>query len=337
MFTHSNDIVILPTGEVSFLHLTRELLPLYESLGGSLTTYPPPARPPNHLSARQMRTDLQRDELPVLPEAALWAAHAQPSATASGATLLELKCELARRLLNPCRLCARRCPVDRRSQPGWCQLVGEESELFGVVEHYGEEPPLVPSLTVYLSGCNYRCKGCQTGADFDGLLQRQRLPPAALAAHIDTAYGQGIWNVNFLGGEPSLHLPYVLLTVAACQQPVFVVWNSNMHLTPEVLALLDGVVDFYLADLKYGNDGCARKVARITPYWSVVTAAIEAAMRQPAEVIVRTLPLPGHEHCCTEPIEAYLALLGVRITRQTFQAQPARAFTRRIAASASPE
>jgi hypothetical protein len=66
----------------------------------------------------------------------------------------------------------------------------------------------------------------------------------------------------------------------------------HMHLTDDVLRILDGLVDYYLADLKFGNDHCARHVARIAPYWDVVTHAIEAAMQHLAEMIVWTLPLP---------------------------------------------
>lgn len=313
-----NDLHIAPDGAVTFLHLTRDLIPLYEAFGGKVACYPPPERPPNHLKLRESRVGIASpEELALLPEDALWQAHDGPGC-AEGVTLLDLKIELARRLLNPCRLCARRCPIDRNTQQGWCHLVGEDAEIFGMIEHYGEEAPLIPSLTIYLSGCNYRCTGCQTGADFEGKLQRVRLSPEALARQIDAHYARGIWNANFLGGEPSLHLPYILRTVRACRTPVQVVWNSNMHLTREVSQLLNGVVDFYLADLKFGNDDCAYNVAKIRPYWEVVTQAIESAVSQPAEIIVRTLPLPGHDVCCQRPIENYLGALGVRVSRQHY-------------------
>jgi putative pyruvate formate lyase activating enzyme len=315
--TDWNDIRVSPTGEVTFLHLTPELLPLYRALGGTITCYPAPDREPHHCRLRGTGSGVPVAALPDVPEETLWAAQARRVGQ-GGANLLELKLELARRLLAPCRLCARCCPIDRRSHRGWCGVRGEEAQVFGVTEHYGEEPPLIPSLTVYLSGCNYRCSGCQTGADFEGTLRRETLAPVELAAQIDAAYRRGVWNVNFLGGEPSLHLPYILRVITACREPVFVVWNSNMHLTDDVLRILDGLVDYYLADLKFGNDHCARHVARIAPYWDVVTHAIEAAMQHPAEMIVRTLPLPGHGTCCQRPIQRYLARLGVRVSEQRY-------------------
>src|SRR5581483_9847229 len=89
-------------------------------------------------------------------------------------------------------------------------------------------------------------------------------------------------------------------------------WNSNMHAGPETLDLLSGVVDAYIADLKHGNDACARAVARAPRYLETVVAAIERVSRE-TFTIVRHLVLPGHVECCTIPALERLRGLAVRV------------------------
>jgi putative pyruvate formate lyase activating enzyme len=60
-------------------------------------------------------------------------------------SLLNLKVELARRILKSCHFCERRCGVDRTAgKRGVCD-VGERSRVASEFMHYGEEPELVPS------------------------------------------------------------------------------------------------------------------------------------------------------------------------------------------------
>ncbi len=45
-------------------------------------------------------------------------------------------------------------------EKGFCRA-GKEPLLFGAHLHYGEEPELVPSGTLFMSGCTMRCVYCQ--------------------------------------------------------------------------------------------------------------------------------------------------------------------------------
>ena len=80
-----------------------------------------------------------------------------------------------------------------------------------------------------------------------------------------------------------------------------VVWKSDFHGTPEVFELLDGVVDTYVADFKFGNDLCAKRIAAVDDYLRIVTRNLKIAEKQ-ARLIVRHLLLPGHADCCYRPI-----------------------------------
>ena len=63
-----------------------------------------------------------------------------------------------------CRLCPRRCGVDRAAgQVGRCGI-GHQARVAGYGSHFGEERPLVGrfgSGTVFFSGCNLACCTCQ--------------------------------------------------------------------------------------------------------------------------------------------------------------------------------
>jgi putative pyruvate formate lyase activating enzyme len=85
-----------------------------------------------------------------------------------------------------------------------------------------------------------------------------------------------------------------------------VIWNSNMYMTPEAMKILDGAVDLYLADFRYGNDEQALRYSGIRDYWEIVTRNFIEAKRQ-ADLLVRQLVLPGHVECCTKPIVDWCA------------------------------
>ncbi|UCF07784.1 MAG: radical SAM protein, partial [Thermoplasmata archaeon] len=90
--------------------------------------------------------------------------------------------------------------------------------------------------------------------------------------------------------------------------------NSNMYLTEESMSLLDGVIDLYLTDFKYGNSRCAERLSNVKDYWDIITRN-HAIARAQCEMIIRHLVLPGHFECCSKPVLSWIAenLEGVRV------------------------
>ncbi len=86
-----------------------------------------------------------------------------------------------------------------------------------------------------------------------------------------------------------------------------------MYMTEPALDLLAGVVQWYLADFKFGNDGCAMRLAGVPRYLEVVTRNLGRAAKD-AAVIVRHVLLPGHLDCCFRPVADIVAeeMPGVR-------------------------
>jgi putative pyruvate formate lyase activating enzyme len=216
----------------------------------------------------------------------------------------------AEEILSSCRLCERRCGVDRTSgERGFCRVL--ESRVSSEFLHYGEEPELVPSYTIFFSGCTFSCVFCQNWDISQNPAGGVYIKPETLASMIN---GVSARNVNWVGGEPTPNLPYILRVLTHVKKNIPQVWNSNMYLTEEAMTLLDGVMDVYLTDFKYGNDACALKYSNAPKYWEIITRNHLEARRQ-AEVLVRHLVLPGHVECCTKPVLAWIAgnLPNVRV------------------------
>jgi len=121
--------------------------------------------------------------------------------------------------------------------------------------------------------------------------------------------GDAVNAIHFIGGNVDQELAFTLDVVRSLDTPLPVIWNHNATATPDVtLALLDGVVDVYLPDLRYGPGRCAAATGAPVMTFENCTAAIEAELRQGAVVCVRVLGLPGHVECCAEPILQWLAM-----------------------------
>jgi len=213
---------------------------------------------------------------------------------------------LAQPMYRRCELCERRCGVDRvAGQRGFC-AAGTVARVWRYWVDYAEERPLAPSLLIYLSGCDLRCDFCISEANaFD---PEQGIPLTATWLEQVAAWGeeQGARTLQWIGGEPTIHVPAILDVMGRCARRLpAIVWKSAFYGSPAAWEMLDGVVDTYVADFKFGNDACAARLAHVDRYWEVMTRNLEDAGRR-GRLFVRHLLLPGHGECCLRPILAWL-------------------------------
>src|SRR5262249_27739255 len=187
---------------------------------------------------------------------------------------------------------------------GLCKA-GPVARVYKHRVEYGEEWELVPSHLFYLSGCDLRCGFCVAGINAFDPRRGRRLTAEFLAGAVEQRRAEGARTLQWVGGEPTIHLPAILDAMTGCDDLPPVVWKSDFYGTLEAFALLDGVVDVYLADFKFGNDACARRIAGVSSYVAVITRNLIAAAKQ-GELIVRHLLLPGHFDCCYRPIVRWL-------------------------------
>jgi putative pyruvate formate lyase activating enzyme len=179
--------------------------------------------------------------------------------------------------------------------------------------HVGEEEVLRPAHAIFFSGCTAKCTFCTAARFAFRPTYGVAVTPALLAARILQRQAEGARSLCFIGGDPAPHIPLIVATLEllGARRTIPAVFNSNFYLTGEALDLLDGVIDIYLPDFKFGpatgSDNCGEVVGGMPDYWRVVTDCIDHALLREKRVIVRHLLMPGHFDCCTVPVLTWLA------------------------------
>lgn len=218
-----------------------------------------------------------------------------PPPTESGYRRLIGSGELGRRAraaedrLANCDLCARYCRVDRlTSISGALCRTGPQAVVYSFGLHHGEEDCLSGtrgSGTVFFSHCSLRCDYCQNweiSRRGDGF----EVSAEELAGLFLTLQAQGCHNINLVSPSHVVAQILAALVIAAdagLRLPL--VYNTGGYDSPEALALLDGIIDIYMPDLKYSNSDLAESFSHVRDYASVNQAAIKAMHRQVGDLV----------------------------------------------------
>ncbi len=239
---------------------------------------------------------------------------ADPTASHDRASpnFLDVKVKLARGMLASCIFCERRCGVDRAAgKRGTCR-VETTPRVSSAFLHFGEEGPLVPSGTIFFSGCNFACVFCQNEDISTDPTNGMPVTPQKLAYMAASLAAEGARNINYVGGDPTPNLHAILESLAHQDAPVAQLWNSNQFASLEAMRLLLDVVDIWLPDMKYGNDSCAKRLSGIDGYLAVLTRNLkivhdEMVVPGHASLVIRHLVMPGHVKCCSIPVIEWIA------------------------------
>lgn len=216
-----------------------------------------------------------------------------------------LHVEEAQRHYRCCLLCEHRCLVNRLDgEVGHCKA-DEKARVFRHRIEVGEELEIIPSHLFYLSGCDLRCAFCIAEENAFNPRAGVELTTEFFETAVRWGQERGARNIQWVGGEPTIHLPRILQVMDGCERLPPVIWKSDFFGTPEAFALLDGWVDTYIADFKFGNECCAKEIARVDGYVDIVTRNLKIAAAG-SDLIVRHLLLPGHFDCCYRPIVSWM-------------------------------
>lgn len=185
--------------------------------------------------------------------------------------------------LSHCTLCPRKCGVNRLSgETGFCGA-SDTVRVARAALHFWEEPCLsgeAGSGTVFFSFCTLKCVFCQNyeistcrrGVD----ISLERLSEIFLELQ-----EQGALNINLV--TPTHYIPQIVCAVRHARQHGLVlpiVYNSSGYETPESIRLLEGMVDIYLPDFKYVDDGLARNYSHAPNYAQYALDSITAMVEQ---------------------------------------------------------
>ena len=200
------------------------------------------------------------------------------------------RASLAWSRLEDCDLCARYCRMDRlRTIKGAVCRTGTRAVVHSHGPHHGEEDPLRGwrgSGTIFFSWCNLRCVYCQNWEiSQKGLgveVEADELARMMLELQV-----QGCHNINFV--TPSHVVPQIIAAVAIAADRGLVlplVYNSGGYDSLEALELLDGIVDIYMPDMKYGDAGNAHRYSHVRDYVAVNRAAVREMHRQVGDLVL---------------------------------------------------
>ena len=242
---------------------------------------------------------------------------------------LQRRAEQARQALADCRLCPRRCGVNRLADQRAVCRTGRRAVVSSFFPHFGEEDCLRGwrgSGTIFFAWCNLRCVFCQN-YEISHLGQGREVGAEELAAMMLALQHEGVHNINLVTPEhvvPQILEALVLAAAEGLHLPL--VYNTSAYDGLESLRLLDGVVDIYMPDFKVWRRESARRYLKAPDYPQVAQAAIKEMHRQVGDLrfdehglakrglLVRHLVMPG----LLDETRAILRFLASEISPNTF-------------------
>ena len=167
-------------------------------------------------------------------------------------------------------------------EAGRCRT-GREAIVSSYGPHFGEEAPLVGkhgSGTIFFANCNLTCLFCQNYS-ISQLGEGQKASAEELAGMMLALQAKGCHNVNLV--SPTHVIPQILEALELAVQlglHLPLVYNSGGYDSVQTLRMLDGIVDIYMPDMKYDDEGIARELSGIENYPEINRAAIKEMHRQ---------------------------------------------------------
>jgi len=203
---------------------------------------------------------------------------------------LDKRVRAAQRHMRDCDLCARYCHVNRlESSRGAVCRTGARAVVHSFGPHHGEEECLRGwrgSGTVFFSWCNLRCIYCQNW-DISWKGQGEERSAEKLAEIMLSLQSMGCHNINFV--SPSHVVAQILEALPIAVERGLrlpLVYNSGGYDSREALALLDGVIDIYMPDMKYGDSELAHRYSHVRDYVAVNRAAVKEMHRQVGDLVI---------------------------------------------------
>jgi putative pyruvate formate lyase activating enzyme len=185
--------------------------------------------------------------------------------------------------MSECRLCPMECAANRlEGETGNCNST-DRVKVASCNLHFGEEPPLSGgggSGTIFFSNCSLFCKYCQN------------YPISQMGAGSEVSIGElsemmlqlqrrGAENINFV--TPDHMLPMILMALAGAKNKGLVlpvVYNCSGYEKIEILKQLDGIIDIYLADMRYNDNDIAKRLSGCENYVTYNQESIKEMYRQ---------------------------------------------------------
>lgn len=167
-------------------------------------------------------------------------------------------------------------------EKGFCGAPAE-MVISSIFPHHGEEPPISGnngSGTVFFSYCTLKCCFCQNyqiSHEFEGCVFTIK----ELASKFLYLQKLGCHNINLV--TATHFLPWVIRALkeaAGDGLSIPIVYNCGGYESRSVIAALDGIVDIYLPDMKYGDNLYAGRYSNAPDYVESNLNVIKEMFRQ---------------------------------------------------------
>jgi len=187
-----------------------------------------------------------------------------------------------------CLLCNFRCGADRKNKTGRC---GIDDKIY--IAHYGlhrgEEPFLTGnngSGTIFFAGCTLRCRYCQNWQISRWTEQNshsgvETVSVKRLTDIFRELKDMGAANINFVSPTPYAH--HLKDAIKSAKDNGFTlpfVYNTHGYDSIETIESMEGLIDIYLPDLKYGDDETGKKFSGAPGMYSHGKQVIKAMYNQ---------------------------------------------------------
>ncbi|MCM8793367.1 MAG: radical SAM protein, partial [Candidatus Omnitrophica bacterium] len=204
--------------------------------------------------------------------------------------ILKERINLFKQILKECVLCPRKCKINRlKGDLGFCRA-GIGIKVFSYQVHFGEEPPISGengSGAIFFSYCANRCIYCQNWK-FSQLGEGREVSVQDLAKIMLELQEKGCHNINLV--TPTHYLPQILESLEIAVEEGLslpLVYNTSGYECVEILQLLEGIIDIYLPDMRYGDNEIAYRYSLMRNYVEINQMAIKEMYRQVGNLVMK--------------------------------------------------
>lgn len=208
-----------------------------------------------------------------------------------------------------CRLCPRKCGVNRYINKGFC---GTDAEILSAMAslHQWEEPCISyrnGAGTVFFSGCNLHCCYCQNNRISNELFGK-KLSIAELSDIFLSLQDKGADNIELV--TPTHFVPSIIKALDRVRHKleIPVIYNTGGYELTETIESLNGYIDIYMPDIKYFSSEVSARYSNAPDYFEYASSAVLSMIKQVGKpvyneqgglikgVLIRHMVLPSHRH-----------------------------------------
>jgi len=242
---------------------------------------------------------------------------------------LKSKIDQTYNMLESCEICPRRCKVNRlKNEKGFCGT-GILPIVCSYMPHHGEEPPVSGnkgSGTIFFSQCNLKCVYCQN-FHFSQEGEGEEVSIEQLSKFMVYLQSCGCHNINLV--TPTHIMPQILNALYLAIEKglnIPVVYNTSGYELPEMIKILDGIVDVYLVDMRYSESQHSAKYSSAKDYPEMNQESLKEMFQQVGNaefdvngiikkgIIIRHLVLPNR----VSGTEKIMKFISQEISQKTY-------------------